>query len=134
MDYTEKKCTKCQTVKPLEDFHLLKTMRDGRASWCKACAGASANRLMREMRERVVRELGGVCVAEGCGITDVRILTIDHVGGGGNVHRKTSGGYPYYKAMLADLDSFQVLCWNHNHLKRLDQGEHRKPLPHIALM
>jgi hypothetical protein len=34
---TEKTCTKCQTVKPLEDFYRAKRNRDGRKSWCKSC-------------------------------------------------------------------------------------------------
>jgi hypothetical protein len=34
---TEKMCTKCQIVKPLEDFYKAKRNSDGRKSWCKAC-------------------------------------------------------------------------------------------------
>jgi hypothetical protein len=34
---TEKMCTKCQTVKPFEDFYKAKQNRDGHKSWCKAC-------------------------------------------------------------------------------------------------
>lgn len=34
---TAKACTKCQAVKPLEDFYKAKQNRDGRKSWCKVC-------------------------------------------------------------------------------------------------
>lgn len=33
----EKQCTKCKTVRPLDDFHRLKNSSDGRRSQCKLC-------------------------------------------------------------------------------------------------
>lgn len=40
-DRTEKACTKCRVVQPLENFHKDKRTRDGRQSSCKTCyAGA----------------------------------------------------------------------------------------------
>jgi hypothetical protein len=130
--YTEKICTRCKNIKPLDQFHLLPAMRDGHASHCKKCAGLLANSAVRDMRLRVVESLGGKCVGpgpspgNGCGIIDARVLTIDHVNGGGNKERiRTGASWGYYKKMLESPDQFQVLCWNCNHLKRLELGEHR---------
>ncbi len=39
---TEKACTKCGVVKPLDQFHRHKQSRDGRKSDCGACATAAA--------------------------------------------------------------------------------------------
>jgi hypothetical protein len=42
-----KACTKCGLSKPLTDFRPNKKMRDGRSSWCAACA-TEATRAWRE--------------------------------------------------------------------------------------
>lgn len=33
----EKKCTKCEVIKPITEFYRRKNARDGLKSWCKAC-------------------------------------------------------------------------------------------------
>lgn len=33
----EKFCSRCKTIKPLEEFKKAKSNRDGRSSWCKKC-------------------------------------------------------------------------------------------------
>lgn len=38
-DRTEKPCTVCKVVKPIEDFHRDKRCRDGKMSSCKSCYG-----------------------------------------------------------------------------------------------
>lgn len=37
-----KNCTKCQALKPLDDFHRSAKASDGRASWCKPCVNAAS--------------------------------------------------------------------------------------------
>src|SRR5579864_2456523 len=39
---TEKACTKCGEVKPLDQFHRRSSARDGRQPYCAACATADA--------------------------------------------------------------------------------------------
>ena len=34
---TEKACTKCKLIKPMEAFSSNKHKRDGRGSWCRKC-------------------------------------------------------------------------------------------------
>lgn len=66
------------------------------------------------LRLAAIEHYGGICAC--CGEVTIEFLCIDHVGGGGNKHRKTlttksigewlySNGYP---------DGFQVLCHNCN--------------------
>lgn len=58
---TQKACTQCHTVKPLDGFPLAKKGLGGRAAWCKACNAEwfranvpreEANRRVRECRAR----------------------------------------------------------------------------------
>jgi hypothetical protein len=74
----------------------------------------------REIRREVLTHYAnGPIKCAMCDITDVRVLTIDHIGGGGCAHRKSLGtvsGISIYKWLLASgfPEGFRVLCWNHN--------------------
>lgn len=37
----EKKCTRCETVKPLEQFSKSKQVKSGYGAWCKLCSNAA---------------------------------------------------------------------------------------------
>jgi hypothetical protein len=55
------------------------------------------------------------------------MLDIDHIHGGGSRERRESGsGEPYYRSMLPHLHDFQILCANHNRLKRFMHAETRR--------
>ena len=62
-----------------------------------------------------------------CGVNDIDVLTIDHINGGGNEHRRQlrvgSGTHFFYWLRRNNYPSgFQVLCWNCNVKKRLREG------------
>lgn len=70
----------------------------------------------------------GTNKCNGCGATDLRVLTIDHVNGDGSKHRKeihTKGGRPFYSWLINNKypDGFQVLCLNCQMIKRSDNHE-----------
>jgi len=70
--------------------------------------------------------LGGKC--EKCGWNDMRALQIDHVNGCGAADVKGSrkgSGY-FYRRVVREWNSgkYQVLCANHNWIKRFERGEH----------
>jgi hypothetical protein len=71
----------------------------------------------RGFKQRKIDSLGGRCVV--CGITDIRMLTIDHVNGDG--HR----GVTKLAEILANPDRFQVLCANHHMLKTYKYGDQK---------
>lgn len=72
-------------------------------------------RVIPYLREQILERLGGRCA--NCGITDIRVLTIDHRFGGGSQHRRRNRStLQYYQQILGDLDSFRLLCWNCNWL------------------
>ena len=67
------------------------------------------------MKERVFIALGGkVCLA--CGTTDERILTFDHINGGGCRERKSTGSTGIFHRMIKDPHLYRVLCLNCNWL------------------
>lgn len=63
---------------------------------------------------------GCQCSWPGCDCTDLDILHIDHVNGGGNEHRRElgmeGGGYNFYLWLKNNgyPKGFRVLCANHN--------------------
>ena len=76
----------------------------------------------RQVKEAIFQKLGKVC--RRCGITDPRVLCIDHVNGGGNREVKSMSVYPYYKKVLNDKDDlYQILCQNCNWIKRHERRE-----------
>ena len=67
-----------------------------------------------------------------CGYNNTHALTIDHINGNGNKHRKSirnSGGASFYKWLIKNNlpEGYQVLCWNCNHLEHLRKINYRGP-------
>ena len=76
----------------------------------------------RELRRQAVAKLGDKC--KHCGITDLRLLQIDHVDGGGGKELKKIGVYGIYcKILKGDTKGYQLLCANCNWLKRHEENE-----------
>lgn len=91
---------------------LVKTLRDG-------------------LREEILLNLGMVCTV--CGNSDIRVLHIDHINGGGIRHRKEFGSrYQYYKSIIdCGYSGLQLLCANCNFKKKREEDRlygrsHRK--------
>lgn len=116
-----KRCAKCTNVLPLSAFHRAKICtqraRDLQG-YCKSCV-VTVNRLRRaNLRKEVILAYGSRCVC--CGETHDEFLTIDHINGGGNAHRKTLANmssatfYQWLKANNFPKDGFRCLCANCN--------------------
>lgn len=59
-----------------------------------------------------------------CGVDDIDILTIDHISGNGNEHRRRIGvtsGWHFYEWLKRNdfPDGYQVLCFNCNMKKQM---------------
>lgn len=128
-------CTKCGIEKPLSEFHRDAYKRGGRRSQCKECRRELVRQFYRRNKDHLCegkrqynRRLktaafeaygGCICADPNCDEGRIEILTIDHIGGGGNKHRRGIGvgsGVPFYR-WLRDHNyppGFQVLCFNHN--------------------
>jgi len=80
-----------------------------------------------KLHAKVIDYLGGKCVR--CEFTDKRALQIDHIFGGGTKEINSGGGayYKYLKDILVNTkarEKFQVLCANHNAIKRSENHEY----------
>ncbi len=83
------------------------------------------NRRIR-CRRAVIELLGGKCII--CGFMDIRALQVDHVLGGGNKDRKTTGRFTSFyilKELLNKSEKYQLLCANCNWIKKAIQSESR---------
>jgi len=79
----------------------------------------------RELRKEIIELLGRKC--KRCGINDQRVLTIDHIFGGGKKEFDNSeSSWKYYKYIKEIINNqkldppFQLLCHNCNHIKRIE--------------
>lgn len=115
-----KRCPRCEAVKSITDFGPNPARSTGRDSYCRVCKIEYHQGREQHWRGQALAALGGECAH--CGITDVRVLCIDHIDGGGTEQRrrKGNGQAPFYRRVAADTSGFQALCWNCNWLKRLE--------------
>ena len=140
-----KTCPKCKQEKPLTAFSADNNKKDGVRSWCRECCGKArklyylnnkeklisatvkwrndnpekarlaSKKIREELKRQVVSGYGGRCSC--CGETSMAFLTIDHINGGGQKHRKLRyNSYGVYKEIIQrDFpDEFRVLCMNCN--------------------
>ncbi len=82
----------------------------------------NAKRSREKVRRETLHHYGGVCAC--CGESTLAFLTLDHVDGNGNIHRRALfgeniSGHVFYRKMqqLGYPDGLQVLCWNCNMAK-----------------
>jgi len=71
---------------------------------------------------------GGELKCKDCGISDIRVLCLDHINGDGYIHRKIVGGsVNVYVDLIARNfpEGFQVLCQNCNLIKKAENNENR---------
>jgi hypothetical protein len=78
------------------------------------------------LRKKALYILGEVCVI--CGKTDIRYLQIDHIHGGGTKERLNSNYDNIYRKIILNPEKskleYQLLCANHNIIKRIDTHEY----------
>ena len=92
------------------------------------------SRRIRASRIATLMLLGGKC--ERCGFNDMRALQIDHVDGKGKEERrKLVASDPFYRHVMSEAHhgGYQVLCANHNWIKRAEREEHDKPITYAML-
>ena len=73
----------------------------------------------------------GKCACAQCDFDDIRALSIDHINGKGNEHRRvlgTTGGRPFYVWLKRNNfpEGYQTLCMNCQYVKRFEEKEYRK--------
>ncbi len=74
----------------------------------------------RKHKKIVIDHYGGICIWPDCNITDLDVLTLDHVFNDGFKER-ISGNAFYFHIIKNEFPEgkYQVLCWNHQWKKRM---------------
>jgi len=145
-----KKCITCHKGYPVSGFYKDKYNKDMLTLSCKTCSNRQATKWWKENKERAYETHkiylwktkliafkkygGGIIACVCCGESNPMFLTIDHINGGGNQHRKDRDkgvkniylwlqryGYP---------SGFRTLCWNCNCGKGINRVYE---CPHIKL-
>ena len=88
----------------------------------------------RKSRYKLKREIlthygNGVCACIRCSFSDIRALTLDHIGGDTSKRQKArSSGYYFYVDLKRQgfPDGYQTLCSNCQRIKQVEQKEWRK--------
>lgn len=102
-----KRCPQCMRNLLKSDFYRNSSEADDCQSKCKDCERA----LREELRTKVFAHYGEMCAC--CGSAE--LLTIDHIHGGGNAHRRGTslkGGWITYRWLVKNdfPRGFQTLC------------------------
>lgn len=142
-----KECKNCGEVKPLEDYHRNKEMRDGRSSYCKPCASARAAQWKKSNTDKskdsdlqrkygislkkyleMYEDQNGCCAI--CGVEEANAprgcLFIDHCHCSGLVRgllcHHCNTGIGYFKEDTENLEKAQVyLKWL---LETMEENDH----------
>lgn len=120
-----KYCPICKKVLPIENFYNNRNRYDLHTGYCKNCIKLKrpdttiySLNYRRKIRKIVLSHYGDRC--ECCGEKNKEFLTIDHVDGGGNIHRRKINrhGVKFYAWLIhnnfPDNPKLQILCWNCN--------------------
>lgn len=84
---------------------------------------AYAKRYRNDLKAQIFEAYGARCNC--CGETNTGFLSIDHVNGGGNEHRKSVGGgaQVYLDIIRRGFpEDFQILCYNCNLGRQWNEG------------
>lgn len=131
-----KKCSVCKKNRLSTLFYKSSQNLDGLYNECKSCSkerdrnrypGRRDNRLLQSRhsysseKEECISHYGVKCYC--CSESNLIFLTIDHINGGGNKHRKEIGTRLYRWLIKNNFpNGFQVSCMNCNWGKYLNKG------------
>lgn len=77
-----------------------------------------------KLRQEVINKLGGKCI--NCGITDIKVLEINHVHGGGTKHLKKVGTTMHLYDIKSNRTNrkYDIRCANCNRLYEYERGNY----------
>jgi len=144
----KKLCSSCGKLLSLENFHKGRKYVCGFRSACKDCRREHAKNnywnkggrqkyrdnwkeVSQRMKKIVLTHYGAdlnkpMCTK--CGFDNVKALSIDHIGGGGNQHRKKIKTWSIYRWLINQgfPSGYQTLCMNCQWIKKLENKEHNR--------
>src|ERR1700743_1698930 len=111
-----KVCTKCREPKPISEYGWANQPKNRREARCNACKRDENVTRNRATRVVVLKHYsGGDPTCACCGETAIEFLGIDHIDGGGRLHRSQIKGmlWSWLKRNKFPI-GFRVLCHNCN--------------------
>lgn len=122
----EKFCASCGETKLVSEFVLNKARYDGVTVYCYDCHNKKKGEFNRQLRQKINDLLDNKC--NHCGLIDSRVFCVDHVNGGGMQDRRDGirGLSALHKDVIAHPEKYQLLCFNCNQIKKIENEEHGK--------
>lgn len=117
-------CSRCKIEKPKTEFP--KNGANALYSYCGECANKKGILIRNKLKLEVVSYYSpNICCVK-CQEPDIRVLTIDHINGGGKKHFEKVGygtAFYYWIKKQGYPEGFQVLCFNCQLEKRIKNRE-----------
>ena len=116
-----RRCTKCGKSKPITCFNMRRyQLMISYRSCCRTCDAIRKVAYRQALKQRALLAYGGKCAC--CLASDIEFLTIDHIKGGGQQHRRMihcKPGDQFYRWLYEHkyFAGYQVLCFNCNSAK-----------------
>ena len=123
-------CKHCNEPRQYPDNFCVTKTSNG-TIWAGMCL--PCNRVYQKEKGKIAKDqafdvLGNQCSWDGCGITDRRVLQIDHKDGGGRKEALAlHAGYQLHKRVINDPSPYQLLCANHNWIKKYSNANEHSP-------
>ena len=145
-----KKCCRCKELKDINDFNVNATRKDGHGTYCRECAhivGKEAyqkqkekyrKRLSRDKQKRreEIRQKLIVYLKEhpccDCGITDIRVLTFDHLRDKRYNVSELTMGYHIWETISREIEKCEVVCANCHMIRTATRGNHWNRIDQLA--
>lgn len=133
----EKTCILCKEIKSIELFGKHKKSAGGIRSYCKNCAniknakwrkthtGPVESIRLKRKKMIVAHYTNNKMCCSRCGFSDITALSVDHINGDGNKHRKEIESSGLHRWLIKNNMpiGFQILCMNCNFIKRIENKE-----------
>lgn len=121
-----RECIKCKYFKEWDKF-VAGNGPNKKKNTCKSCMSLYQAIIHNRNKWAVIIHYGRVCSC--CKESQIAFLTLDHINGGGNKHRKEvtgskAGGTTFYAWIIKENfpEGYQVLCWNCNAGREVNRG------------
>lgn len=115
---THKRCAACFEFKSVNLFGIKNNLKSKLNVYCKNCQHVKYDHKRTIYRKKVLEHYGNKCKC--CGEKNIEFLTIDHINGKGNEHRRLikKRSNSFYRWLIKNnfpkSPPLRILCWNCN--------------------
>ena len=112
-----KNCRNCNII--LSEDNTSKSFLDHNFKQCRGCYNDERSKFLTKLRKQIIDMLGNTCKC--CGETNINLLSIDHINGGGQIDRNSFKKWGKYLKNIINMSDeernkiYQCLCYNCNY-------------------